>query len=80
MAKRRDNGMGTIYQRENGSWAGRIHEGKKADGKPKYKFFSGKTEAEVKRKIREYNRSGVRIDAKNITLTEYLDMGQLLGQ
>lgn len=72
MAQRRDNGMGTIYQRENGSWAGRIYEGKNAEGKSKYKYFSGKSETEVKRKIREYNRSGVHIDAKKITLTEYL--------
>ena len=50
---RRDNGTGTVYQRPNGSWVGRIYMGRGADGKPKYKCFSGKNQAEVKRKIKE---------------------------
>ena len=44
---RRDNGTGTVYQRPNGSWVGRIYMGRGADGKPKYKCFSGKNQAEV---------------------------------
>lgn len=54
MAKaRRDNGSGTIYQRENGTWQGRVYLGKKPDGTPKYKYRSGKSKTEVRRKIRE---------------------------
>ncbi len=34
--QRRENGMGTIYQRDNGTWVGRIKE-KSKDGKIKYK-------------------------------------------
>ena len=31
---RRDNGTGSVYQRPNGSWVGRIYMGRGADGKP----------------------------------------------
>lgn len=72
-SERREKGTGTIYQRENGTWAGRINEGIGGNGKPKYKYFSGKTEAEVKRKIREYNKSGSRIEIKKISLGTYVN-------
>ena len=55
---RREKGTGSIYQRENGTWVGVLREISLVTGKPKSKYFSGKTEAEVKRKIREYNRQG----------------------
>lgn len=71
--ERREKGTGTIYQRENGTWAGRINEGIGGNGKPKYKYFSGKTEAEVKRKIREYNKSGSKIEIKKISLGTYVN-------
>lgn len=71
MAKR-DNGTGTIYQRTNGSWVGKIYLGRDDSGKEKFKYLSGKTEGEVKRKIREYNQSGSRIETKKISLQEYL--------
>lgn len=71
MAKR-DNGTGTIYQRTNGSWVGKIYLGRDESGKEKFKYLSGKTEAEVKRKIREYNQSGTKIETKKISLQEYL--------
>lgn len=71
MAKR-DNGTGTIYQRTNGSWVGKIYLGREESGKEKFKYLSGKTEAEVKRKIREYNQSGTKIETKKISLQEYL--------
>lgn len=69
---KRDNGTGTIYQRENGSWVGKIYLGLNDKGKPKFKFFSGKTQGEVKRKIKEYNQSDSKIDSKKISLEEYL--------
>ena len=71
MAKR-DNGTGTIYQRENGTWVGRIYLGKNADGEPRYKSLSGKTQAEVKRKIKEYNQGGNKTEIKKISVEEYI--------
>ncbi len=71
MAKR-DNGTGTIYQRNNDSWVGKIYLGKDENGKEKFKYLSGKTEGEVKRKIREFNQSGIMTEVKKITLKDYL--------
>ena len=71
MAKR-DNGTGTIYQRENGTWVGRIYLGKNTEGKPRYKSLSGKTQAEVKRKIKEYNQGGNKTEIKKISVEEYV--------
>lgn len=48
MAQKRDNGTGTIYQRANKTWVGKIYLGLDETGKEKFKYFSGKTEAEVK--------------------------------
>lgn len=73
MAQKRDNGTGTIYQRENKTWVGKIYLGLDENGKGKFKYFSGKTEAEVKKKIREYNQSGTKIETKKISLQEYLN-------
>lgn len=70
--QRREKGMGTIVQRESGTWSGRVSIGRGADGKVKYKYFSGKTEAEVKRKIREYNKAGCPQDASQILFKDYL--------
>lgn len=64
---RRDNGTGTFYQRPNGSWAGRIYMRRGADGKPKYKCFSGKNQAEVKRKIKEFNQGGCITDSTKVS-------------
>ena len=61
MAQKRDNGTGTIYQRANKIWVGKIYLGVDETGKEKFKYFSGKTEADVKKKIREYNQSGSRM-------------------
>ncbi len=70
--QRREKGTGTIYQRDNGTWVGRISEGRGENGKQKYKCFSGKTEAEVKRKIREYNRSWSQADVSKVLFKNYL--------
>ena len=69
---RRDNGTGTVYQRPNGSWVGRIYTGRGADGKPKYKCFSGKSQAEVKRKIKEFNQGGCKTDSAKVSVEEYI--------
>ena len=54
--QRREKGTGTVYRRDNGTWVGRMNLGRGEDGKTKYKCVSGKSEAEVKRKIRELCR------------------------
>lgn len=74
MAGRRDNGAGYIFKRQDGKgWRGRIAEGRNTDGKVKYKYFSGKSEAEVKKKIREYQKSGdIELERKTVTTGEYI--------
>lgn len=69
--QRRDNGMGTIYQRDNGTWVGRIKE-KGKDGKTKYKCFSGKSQAEIKRKIREFNKQAESVDPTEVSVRTYM--------
>ena len=75
MAGRRDNGAGYIFKRPDGKgWRGRIVEGRNSNGKVKYKYFSGKTEAEVKKKIREYHKSGdIELERKTVTVGEYIE-------
>lgn len=73
MMQRREKGTGTIYQRENGKWIGRVAVGRGANGKNQYKCFSGKTEAEVKRKIREFNKSGAQADPTKVLFSDYLN-------
>ena len=70
--QRREKGTGTIVQRESGTWSGRVSVGRGDDGKIKYKYFSGKTEAEVKKKIREYNKCGCQQEAPQILFKDYL--------
>lgn len=70
--QRREKGTGTIYQRENGTWARRMNLGRGGDGKIKYKCVSGKTEAEVKRKIREYCKNGCPQNTAQVILEDYL--------
>lgn len=70
---RREKGTGTIWKKDNGTWMGRIDIGKSTDGKRKFKSFSGKTEAEVKRKIREYNKTEHKVDYSKISVETYVN-------
>lgn len=70
---RRENGAGNIYQRAPGKWAGRLQLGVDPNGKPKIKYFSGKTEAEVRRKIREYNMENDPSQKAKTTVSDYID-------
>ena len=54
--QRRDKGDGCISQRKDGTWTSRIKVGLTPEGKPKIKAFYGKTEAEVKRKLKEFQK------------------------
>ena len=69
--QRREKGTGTIIKTETG-YKGKIDIGRGTDGKRKFKCFSGKTEAEVKRKIREYNKSAAPTNPQQILLKDYL--------
>lgn len=53
MAKRL-NGEGTIRRRSNGTWELRVMHGYRADGKPSYKYFYGKTKREVQDKLDDF--------------------------
>ena len=68
----REKGTGNIYQKPDGTWIGRLSTGRDSDGKRTSKYFSGKTEAEVKRKIREFNKaSGKEVKTKPVSLDTY---------
>ena len=70
---RRENGMGTVYQRPNGTWVGKLQLGLDGCGKPKIKYFSGKTESEVKKKIRAFSPTNLIPDLKTVTVGVYLN-------
>ena len=52
MAKKRANGEGNIRKRKDGRWEGRYTAGHDANGKAIYKNVLGKTQAEVKEKLK----------------------------
>lgn len=54
---KRDHGDGSITLRNDGKWTARIQIGTNANGKPKIKAFYGKTEAEVKRKLKDFKKN-----------------------
>ncbi len=55
MAKR-TNGEGTIRHRKDGRWEAAIMDGFRKDGKPNMKHFYGKTQKEVKEKLKAWER------------------------
>ena len=54
---KKGHGEGSIAQREDGTWWARIMIGYQTNGQPKRRAFYGKTEAEVKRKLREFKKN-----------------------
>jgi len=77
MAKRRGNGEGTIYKRQDGTWAGQVSVGyNPATGKPKRKSFYGKTRKEVADKMAQVLqevRNGTFVEPAQTTFGEWLD-------
>ena len=71
--KRRDKGEGTIYQRQSdGLWLSRYTPPNTT--KPKY--FSGKTELEVKKKLKEFKKKVAQndyVEIQKITVESYMD-------
>ena len=51
---KRDNGEGSIRQRENGRWEAALMDGYRPDGRPQMKYFSGKTKKEVLDKVNKW--------------------------
>jgi integrase len=56
MSKRRSNGDGALYQRADGRWECKLTVGLQPNGKLKFKSFYGKTQKEVKEKVRRYQQ------------------------
>lgn len=73
--KKRKAGEGSVYQLANGKWVGKLHIGFKANGKPHRKTFSGKTEAEVNKKIKDFNKEKEKFSSENaikLSLNEFI--------
>ena len=56
MAKRRSNGDGMLRKRGDGRWEQRLSIGVQPNGKPKFKYFYGKTQKEVKEKVKAFQK------------------------
>ncbi|MDF2588330.1 MAG: site-specific integrase [Anaerocolumna sp.] len=74
-ATKRDNGNGCIVQRKDGRWEARLQIGTKDDGKPRIKSLYGKTESDVKKKLREYKIETAKgiYEVSKINLSNYTD-------
>ncbi len=55
MAKKRCNGEGTLRKKSDGRWEAAIMDGYDVDGRPRRKYFTGRTRAEVKAKVDAWN-------------------------
>ena len=71
-SNRREKGQGSIYQRPNGKYVGTIRY-TLPNGVQKSKSFTGKTEAEVRKKIREYNRNQDTKEVSHTSLGSYVE-------
>ena len=77
MAKKRANGEGNIRKRKDGRWEGRYTTGHDANGKAIYKNVLGKTQAEVKEKLKraiEENKGLDIVKAGQYTLGQWIDV------
>jgi integrase len=73
MPKKRSNGEGTLRLRADGRWESAIMDGFRMDGKPHMKYFYGKTQKEVKEKVRAWElerASGIDI-AQEYTFSQW---------
>jgi len=61
---------------KDGTWVSELKYGKKANGKPNVKRFTGKTEVEVKKKLKQFKESLIKNDYKQIkkmSVKEYME-------
>lgn len=59
---RKPNGEGSVFQATENKWVAKISLGTRLDGKVIGKQFSGKTEAIVKKKLKDFKKSPDFID------------------
>ena len=78
MAKRRANGEGSIRKRSDGRWEGRYTAGRNPEtGKAIYKNVLGKTQAEVKAKLKAAIENSANLDvikAEQYTTGQWMDV------
>ena len=78
MAKRRANGEGSIRKRSDGRWEGRYTTGRNPEtGKVIYKNVLGKTQAEVKAKLKVAIEESANLDmlkAEQYTTGQWMDV------
>ncbi|MCP2015656.1 integrase [Deinococcus sp. HSC-46F16] len=77
MAKKRSNGEGSIYQTADGTWRAAITVQIDGLGKIKRKYVSGKTQKEVRDKLRHLQRlkeENALVDPSRMTVGEFLDV------
>ncbi len=78
MAKRRANGEGSIRKRPDGRWEGRYTAGNDPEtGKTVYKNVLGKTQAEVKAKLKQAIQENAEVDtlkAEKYTVGQWMDV------
>lgn len=75
--RKRANGEGNIRRRKDGRWEGRYTAGHTAQGKPIYKNVLGKTQAEVKGKLRTALEACKQLDFQKTgkyTLGQWMDI------
>ena len=68
MSKKRANGEGSIRKRKDGRWEGRYTAGYDKDGKVITKNVLGKTQAEVKEKLKAAIEESQKLDRKSTRL------------
>ncbi|MCF2617737.1 site-specific integrase [Oscillibacter valericigenes] len=78
MAKKRANGEGSIRKRKDGRWEGRYTAGHDpATGKTIYKNVLGKTQAEVKEKLKRAIEDSAKLDTSKVgqyTVGQWMDV------
>jgi len=77
MAKRRASGEGNIRKRSDGRWEGRYVAGHDANGKPIRKNVLGKTQAEVREKLKQAIEDANALDvrkADEYTVAEWVEL------
>lgn len=78
MAKKRANGEGSIRKRKDGRWEGRYTAGHDpVTGKTIYKNVLGKTQAEVKEKLKRAIEDSAKLDMSKVgqyTVGQWMDV------
>ncbi len=66
---RRGKGEGSVFEQANGTWRGKVTVGYSEDGKQRFRWVSGKTQAEVLAKVAELKQQLVTGTLADTTLT-----------